>query len=128
MQQVFSTPKCMKKDFRFTYCPGCDHGVATRLVAELIDEFDLREKGVKVGCFRPITLSPFPEKRLRELAIEGKDFLVVEMNMGQMFKDVKCAVEGRSSVSLINRPCGEWLSVDEIVVSVLKEVRHAASV
>ena len=38
MQQVFSTPQCMKKDFRFTYCPGCDHGVATRLVAELIDE------------------------------------------------------------------------------------------
>ena len=50
MQQVFSTPKCMKKDFRFTYCPGCDHGVATRLVAELIDEFDLREKTISSTC------------------------------------------------------------------------------
>ena len=53
MQQVFSTPKSMKKDFRFTYCPGCDHGVATRLVAELIDEFDIREKTIastSVGC------------------------------------------------------------------------------
>ena len=35
--------------------------------------------------------------------------------MGQMFKDVKYAVEGNSRVSLLNRPCGEWLSVEEIV-------------
>ena len=50
LKQVFGTPKCMKKDFRFTYCPGCDHGVATRLVAELIDEFDLREKTISSTC------------------------------------------------------------------------------
>ena len=42
------------------------------------------------------------------------------MNMGQMFKDVKYSTEGKSSVSLINRPCGEWLSVEEIVASVEK--------
>ena len=83
----------------------------------------LREKGLKVGCFRPITLSPFPSERLLELSKQGKDFVVVEMNMGQMFKDVKSAVEGNSKVSLLNRPCGEWLSVDEIVESVLEEVK-----
>lgn len=80
----------------------------------------LRKKGIKVGCFRPITLSPFPEKRINELAKSGKDFIVVEMNMGQMFKDVKNAVNGQSSVELVNRPCGEWLSVEEIVESVEK--------
>ena len=78
----------------------------------------LREKGIKVGCFRPITLSPFPDNRLLELAKQGKDFLVVEMNMGQMFKDVKTAVEGNAKVSLLSRPCGEWLSVEEIVIAV----------
>ena len=82
----------------------------------------LREKGLKVGCFRPITLSPFPEERILELSKQGKDFVVVEMNMGQMFKDVKCAVNGNSNVSLINRPVGEWLSVEEIVEVVMKEV------
>ena len=82
----------------------------------------LREKGLKVGCFRPVSLSPFPHKRIGELAQQGKDFIVVEMNMGQMFKDVKYAVEGNSRVSLINRPCGEWLSVEEIVESVEKIV------
>ena len=53
MQTVFSAPKSMKKDFKFTFCPGCDHGIAIRLVAELIDELDLREKTIcssSVGC------------------------------------------------------------------------------
>lgn len=51
--QVFGTPKCMKENFRYTFCPGCDHGVAVRLVAELIDEFGLRENTIaatSVGC------------------------------------------------------------------------------
>ena len=84
----------------------------------------LREQGLKVGCFRPITLSPFPENRLLELAKQDKKFIVVEMNMGQMFKDVKSAIEGHSNISLLNRPCGEWLSVDEIVEFVLTQVKE----
>lgn len=53
MQQVFSIPKSMKKDFRYTFCPGCDHGVAIRLIAELFDEMNLTEKAIcstSVGC------------------------------------------------------------------------------
>ena len=90
----------------------------------------LREKGIKAGCFRPVTLNPFPHKRINELASQGKDFIVVEMNMGQMFKDVKYAVNGKAEVSLVNKPCGEWLSVEEIVSSVEKilEKNYAPSV
>ena len=90
----------------------------------------LREKGLRVGCFRPVTLSPFPAKRISELAKAGKDFIVVEMNMGQMLKDVKAAVNGACNVGFINRPCGEWLSVEEIVSSAEKimENNYAASV
>lgn len=90
----------------------------------------LRQKGFKVGCFRPITLSPFPNCRISELAEQGKNFAVVEMNMGQMFKDVKFAINGKSDSWLINKPCGEWLSVEEIVSSVEKivEKNYAASV
>ncbi len=90
----------------------------------------LRQKGIKAGCFRPITLNPFPHNRIYELAKENKDFIVVEMNMGQMFKDVKYAVNGKSRVELVNRPCGEWLSVEEIVSSVEKimEKNYAASI
>jgi len=34
--------------------------------------------------------------------------------MGQMIRDVKIAVNGKSKVDLINRPVGQWLSVEEI--------------
>ena len=86
----------------------------------------LREKGLKVGCFRPITLSPFPHKRIEELANLGKNFVVVEMNMGQMYKDVRYSVNGKTDVMLINRPVGEWLSVEEITDSVLNLVEKGA--
>ena len=93
---------------------------------------ELRKKGVKVGYFRPITLSPFPNERIAQLASEGKDFLVVEMNMGQMFKDIKYAVDGKSNVELLNRPCGEWLNVEEIISAVEKVLErkkyHATSI
>lgn len=90
----------------------------------------LRSKNIKAGYFRPITLWPFPEKRIYELAKSGKDFAVVEMNMGQMTRDVEHATKGYAKVSLINRPCGEWLSVEEIVSSVEKimEKSYAASI
>ena len=47
-----------------------------------------------------------------------------------MFKDVKYAINGKSKVDLVNRACGEWLSVEEIVSSVEKimEKNYAASV
>ena len=89
----------------------------------------LRSEGIKAGYIRPITLNPFPTKKISEIASEGKDFIVVEMNMGQMFKDVKYAINGKSHVELVNRPCGEWLSVEEIVSSVksIMEKKYAAS-
>lgn len=34
---------------RFTYCPGCGHGIIHRLIAEVIDEMDMREKTIGVG-------------------------------------------------------------------------------
>lgn len=51
--QVFSIPKSIKENSKFTFCAGCDHGVAIRLVAEIIDELNLKENTVAVassGC------------------------------------------------------------------------------
>lgn len=50
---VFSPPKSLKKDVKFPFCPGCDHGVAMRLVAECMDELNLRDETIAVssiGC------------------------------------------------------------------------------
>ena len=50
---VYKEPKSLLKDCRFTFCPGCGHGVVLRLIAELIDEFSLQDKTIavaSVGC------------------------------------------------------------------------------
>jgi len=62
-----------------------------------------REKGLKVGLFRPITLFPFPSKRLLELALQGKRFLTVEMSAGQMVEDVRLAINGAAQVDFYGR-------------------------
>ncbi len=46
MKKVFSKPKCFKDNIMH-YCPGCGHGIAHRLVGEVIDELDIR--GIAIG-------------------------------------------------------------------------------
>lgn len=50
---VFKIPTSLKPNAKLPFCPGCDHGVAVRLVAELLEEFNLSEKTISVassGC------------------------------------------------------------------------------
>ncbi len=57
-QQVFGMPKAMKPE-QTLYCPGCGHGVAHRLVAELVDEFGLRDRTIGIA---PVGCSVFADK------------------------------------------------------------------
>jgi 2-oxoglutarate ferredoxin oxidoreductase subunit alpha len=77
-------------------------GIASRIARGVINK--LRSKGTKVGLFRPITLWPFPKDQLRKLASEGKRFLDVELNNGQMYEDVKLAVGDGVTVDFL----GKW--------------------
>ena len=74
-----------------------------------------RADGLKVGLFRPITLWPFPERELAELATKVKGLLVVEINAGQMVYDVRLAVNGRVPVAHFGRLGGIVPDPDEIV-------------
>lgn len=74
-----------------------------------------RQKGLKVGLFRPISLYPYPYARIHDLACQGKRFLVVEMSAGQMVEDVLLAVNGRSSVDFHGRMGGIVPTPDEII-------------
>ena len=52
-QLVYKKPDSIKDDFKISFCPGCDHGIAVRLVAEVLDELGVREKTIgiaSVGC------------------------------------------------------------------------------
>jgi 2-oxoglutarate ferredoxin oxidoreductase subunit alpha len=73
-----------------------------------------RAEGIRVGLFRPISLSPFPYARLDELSRQAKAFLVVEMNTGQMLDDVLRAVSGRIPVEFYGRLGGVVPFPDEI--------------
>lgn len=51
--QVFEIPNSLKKNTKYSFCPGCDHGVAVRLVAEVLDELNVAEKAIlvaSIGC------------------------------------------------------------------------------
>src|SRR6056297_662220 len=74
-----------------------------------------RKKGIKVGLLRPITLFPFPKKRLMELAGQVKGMISVEMSAGQMVEDVKLAVEHKVPVIHYGRMGGIIPSPGEIV-------------
>jgi 2-oxoglutarate/2-oxoacid ferredoxin oxidoreductase subunit alpha len=75
-------------------------GYVSRSCKEAINQ--ARKEGLKVGLLRPITLFPFPTKAISELATQGKKFMVVEDNIGQMVDDVRLAVEGRAKIYLVN--------------------------
>jgi len=94
-------------------------GIAARTALEAVNE--LRKKNMKVGLLRPVSLYPFPEKQIAELARSGKRFLVVEMNAGQMVEDVRLSAGNKSDVLFYGRPGGAVFSPEEL----LKKIRSS---
>ena len=84
----------------------------------------LRGKGLKVGLLRPISLYPFPLHAFAQMAERVKDFLVVEMSMGQMIEDVKLSICDKSRVHFYSRVGGMVPSYDEIIVEIEKIVKE----
>jgi 2-oxoglutarate ferredoxin oxidoreductase subunit alpha len=76
---------------------------------------EARAKGMKVGLLRPLTVWPFPSKRIAEIAGRVRGTLVVEMNAGQMLDDVRLAVEGRCPVQFHGRMGGVFPLPEHIV-------------
>jgi 2-oxoglutarate ferredoxin oxidoreductase subunit alpha len=74
-----------------------------------------RAEGLKVGLIRPITLFPFPSKRINELAGGVKMILSVEMSAGQMVEDVLLSVNGKVPVYHFGRMGGIVTAPDEVV-------------
>jgi 2-oxoglutarate ferredoxin oxidoreductase subunit alpha len=80
------------------------YGTAARIAKGAIKR--LRDHGLKVGLFRPITLWPFPANALRDLARNVENFLVFEMSTGQMVEDVRLAIQGEARIDFHGRPGG----------------------
>ena len=81
-----------------------------------------RAEGIKVGLLRPITLYPFPSKRINELAGKVKGILSVEMSAGQMVEDVLLSVSGKTPVSHFGRMGGVIPTPEEVVDSLKSKI------
>lgn len=79
-----------------------------------------REMGIKAGLFRPITLSPFPSNELYNTINENtKVVLDIEMNLGQMLKDIRSSVFGKCDVKFTGKPGGGIINSDEILQKII---------
>lgn len=79
-------------------------GATARIARSAVNK--ARDKGIKAGLIRPISLWPFPTDSLERAVGTAKAFLSVEMNMGQMVEDVRLAVCGRVPVEFYGRAGG----------------------
>jgi 2-oxoglutarate ferredoxin oxidoreductase subunit alpha len=95
-------------------------GTAGRVASSAVR--DARGEGISVGLLRPITLAPFPEKRLVEIADQVERILVVEMNSGMMLDDVLKIVKGRVPVEFYGRMGGVTPLPDEL----LEEIKRVS--
>ena len=89
------------------------YGISSRVARSAVDM--VRAEGIKAGLFRPKTLFPFPEERLRELAQKDCQFLSVEMSNGQMREDVILAIGCQRPVELVNRMGGNLIDQKSII-------------
>lgn len=104
----YETIKCDDAEYLFVA-----YGSSARICQKAISL--ARDKNIKVGLLRPITLFPFPKKPLKELSKKVKGILTVEMSAGQMIEDVNLAVECKIKVEHFGRMGGIIPSPIEVV-------------
>ena len=80
---------------------GCDvavisYGITSRVTRAAIE--GARAQGIKTGSIRMLTLWPFCETRVRELAPQVKAFVVPEVNYGQISLEVERCAAGQTPV------------------------------
>ncbi len=93
-------------------------GIAARVAKNAIVE--ARNKGIKVGMIRPITLWPFPTKAFEAAAEKAHTFISVELSMGQMLEDVKLATKCKGEYMLCSRVGGMIPSPEEVLAAIEK--------
>ena len=90
------------------------YGSSSRVLRSAVDM--AREKGIKLGMLRPITLFPFPKKEIAALPDRNvRGILTVEMSNGQLVDDVNLALGGKMISDLHSRMGGNVPSALEIV-------------
>jgi 2-oxoglutarate ferredoxin oxidoreductase subunit alpha len=94
------------------------YGITSRVTLPAI--IKAREKGLKVGYIKMITVWPFPERRVRELAKKAKAFVMPEINLGQVVLELERVVAGKAKVFHVPH-AGGWVHDPEDIYQVIQE-------
>ena len=97
------------------------YGISARSSLAAVDE--ARERGIKVGLLRLITVWPFPEDIVRELARRVNRFITVELNLGQIHLEVQRCAEGRAPCLLAGHAGGGMITPEDILKRIMEEAR-----
>jgi len=79
---------------------------------------DCREQGVRVGLVEPTVLWPFPSEIVLDIAEAVDAFVVPEMNLGQMAREVELAAKCKARVHRLSRVDGDPITPDQIIYTV----------
>jgi 2-oxoglutarate ferredoxin oxidoreductase subunit alpha len=97
------------------------YGITSRVAQRAIDL--ARHRGLKVGKLRLITVWPFPEKKIRELAGRTGAFVVPELNLGQMVREVERAASGKAKTLPVPHAGGSVHRPEDIVAVIEEALR-----
>ena len=127
LQKKYSLIKTKEVRYEAIACDDAEYimvafGSAARICQKTVQI--ARNKGVKVGLIRPITLFPFPEEIIAEYASKVKGFLSVEFNAGQMVNDIRLAVNGKTKVEYFGRMGGIVPTPDEVEAALEQKLRR----
>jgi len=117
----FETMNCEDAEYLFVA-----YGSSARIAQKAMELG--REKGIKVGLLRPITLFPFPKQQLFDLADQVEGILSVELSAGQMVEDVRLAVEHKVPVEHFGRTGGIIHTPEEIIEALEEKIIKNGSV
>jgi 2-oxoglutarate ferredoxin oxidoreductase subunit alpha len=96
------------------------YGISARTSLWPIEQ--ARNEGIRVGYLRLITIWPFPEERIHQLAKNIRGFVVPEINMGQIRLEVERCAAGQTQTWGVHRPGGDVLDPQHV----LDTIRQAA--
>ncbi|MBU0498513.1 MAG: 2-oxoacid:acceptor oxidoreductase subunit alpha [Gammaproteobacteria bacterium] len=94
------------------------YGITSRIASRAVQL--AREAGIKTGSLRLITIWPFAEKRIAELAGKIKGFVVPEINYGQMVREVERSAAGQCKVVGVGH-CGGAVHDPEEILAAIQE-------
>ena len=95
------------------------YGVSARTSYTAVDE--ARRMGIKAGLLRLITVWPFPDALIRDLSLRVRGFVTVEINMGQISREVARCAGNHVKTCLVGHPGGTVITPDEVIHRIQEE-------